>query len=421
MRIQCERCSTTYELDESRLPPSGAPVQCTRCGNVFRAFPPGAADQTWLGQPPAPPPAAEPARRSPPSEPPPSSSRPAPAPPRIPAAPPDETHGDPGGDTTVTRLAARLRTGRRRAWMIPAALVAAAAVGGGTWLVLRERVDPRALELGADAELLLLRDDRQSVEQAAAHFGAAAMADPGYLAARADQALALLLLADDAADEARPGEARFHALDAERTREGAARAPGWESREAGVVARMRAAQAESQPARDRSRALKEEAIGLLRPLARERASGVAAARALAFYYALDGELDRATKAARAVSGGAEDPWSVVALATADLRQADAATRTDGAVAALERVVAAHPEMLRARLTLARALSAAGRRDAAVAALDAILASNGAHERAKALKAELLAPPPAEVAVVPAPPAAPPSGRPGNLPRLKGKH
>ena len=39
MRISCVKCSTLYELDERLIPPSGAPVQCTRCGHVFTAKP----------------------------------------------------------------------------------------------------------------------------------------------------------------------------------------------------------------------------------------------------------------------------------------------------------------------------------------------------------------------------------------------
>ncbi|MDQ3265701.1 MAG: zinc-ribbon domain-containing protein [Myxococcota bacterium] len=43
MQIACEKCSTTYSLDEKLLPPGGAPVQCTRCGHVFIAL--SAADE----------------------------------------------------------------------------------------------------------------------------------------------------------------------------------------------------------------------------------------------------------------------------------------------------------------------------------------------------------------------------------------
>jgi predicted Zn finger-like uncharacterized protein len=37
--ISCEKCATTYVLDDGMIPPQGAPVQCTRCGFVFTAKP----------------------------------------------------------------------------------------------------------------------------------------------------------------------------------------------------------------------------------------------------------------------------------------------------------------------------------------------------------------------------------------------
>ncbi|MBK7860774.1 MAG: zinc-ribbon domain-containing protein [Archangiaceae bacterium] len=37
MLISCEKCSTTYVLDDKLIPAQGAPVQCTRCGHVFMA------------------------------------------------------------------------------------------------------------------------------------------------------------------------------------------------------------------------------------------------------------------------------------------------------------------------------------------------------------------------------------------------
>ncbi len=40
MLIRCEKCSTLYELDEKLLPAQGAPVQCSKCQFVFKAYPP---------------------------------------------------------------------------------------------------------------------------------------------------------------------------------------------------------------------------------------------------------------------------------------------------------------------------------------------------------------------------------------------
>ncbi|MGB8929693.1 MAG: zinc-ribbon domain-containing protein, partial [Anaeromyxobacteraceae bacterium] len=56
MNIRCERCSTTYELDEALLAPEGSPVQCTKCQHVFNAVPPRAAGRTLVGVPAASPP-----------------------------------------------------------------------------------------------------------------------------------------------------------------------------------------------------------------------------------------------------------------------------------------------------------------------------------------------------------------------------
>lgn len=39
MLIRCEKCNTLYELDEKLLPPTGAPVQCSKCQFVFKAYP----------------------------------------------------------------------------------------------------------------------------------------------------------------------------------------------------------------------------------------------------------------------------------------------------------------------------------------------------------------------------------------------
>jgi predicted Zn finger-like uncharacterized protein len=50
--ISCEKCATTYVLDEKLIPASGAAVQCTRCAHVFTAFPPRDAQATILEEEP---------------------------------------------------------------------------------------------------------------------------------------------------------------------------------------------------------------------------------------------------------------------------------------------------------------------------------------------------------------------------------
>ena len=50
MLISCEKCSTTYVLDDAVIPPQGAPVQCTRCGHVFTAKHPSAPGAEQSGK-----------------------------------------------------------------------------------------------------------------------------------------------------------------------------------------------------------------------------------------------------------------------------------------------------------------------------------------------------------------------------------
>ena len=40
MVIKCGGCLRKFNLDEGLLRPDGSKVKCTRCGNIFRAFPP---------------------------------------------------------------------------------------------------------------------------------------------------------------------------------------------------------------------------------------------------------------------------------------------------------------------------------------------------------------------------------------------
>jgi len=39
MVVECNSCLRKFNLDERLLKPSGSKVRCTKCGNIFRAFP----------------------------------------------------------------------------------------------------------------------------------------------------------------------------------------------------------------------------------------------------------------------------------------------------------------------------------------------------------------------------------------------
>ncbi|MBW1972602.1 MAG: zinc-ribbon domain-containing protein [Deltaproteobacteria bacterium] len=40
MEVTCEKCGTTYRLDESKISPKGTKVRCMKCKNEFMVFPP---------------------------------------------------------------------------------------------------------------------------------------------------------------------------------------------------------------------------------------------------------------------------------------------------------------------------------------------------------------------------------------------
>ncbi len=53
MIVPCQKCQTKFKLDDSKIPPEGAWVRCSKCGEVFQVEPPAAAEP-----PPPPEPAA---------------------------------------------------------------------------------------------------------------------------------------------------------------------------------------------------------------------------------------------------------------------------------------------------------------------------------------------------------------------------
>ena len=446
MHIRCERCSTVYELDERVLPPGGAPVQCTRCQHVFHAFPPQAAGRTlpmfpavpgegvarpappFAGAPgpsaprPGPHPAApEPARQAPApggQSPPPARQVPAPAQqPPAPAAPaPPPPRRDRRSDT-VTILVGQIRSRRLWKWLGPLLLLLAAGAGYGVFWHRSRQIDPTALARRQEGLHLLGRDDASSLARAGEVLAEASRLDPTLIQARADRAMALALLASDERERVAGLESRLQALDAERFRLDAEATEGWRQRQAGVIERMKALEEQIEPLRERTGRLSGEAFAELKALGRPHGDDPAVARALALYYALDGNREQASRVVRnARAGGQADPWLDLADGVSDVVAANSEVVRQQAVTRLAPLAASHPDLLRARMLLARAQADLGRTDAAVHTLDGVLEANAGHERARALKERLLEPPPVEPLRPAVPPLAPPPGRPGPLPR-----
>jgi hypothetical protein len=323
---------------------------------------------------------------------------------------------DPRNDTLVN-FAAQVRRQSRWKWLGPLLLVLAGGGGYGAWAWRSRQVDPAAVVKRDEGLALLVRDDTASLERAAASFAEASRIDPKLLDARADGALARILLAAGLRDDAAALEARFRSLDAERLRIEAERLPGWERRAAEAVERMKPVKAELEPLHEKARALQDEAYAELRGLLREHAGDAAVERALAVYYAFDGNAEQGGKLVRnARAAGQADGWIDLAEAAVDAQGANARNKREQALARLGPLAAAHPELLRARMLIAGAQLDLGRRDAAVTTLDSVLAANPGHDRAQRMKADLLAPPPAKAVEAAVPDRAPPPGRPGTLPR-----
>jgi hypothetical protein len=302
-------------------------------------------------------------------------------------------------------FAKQVRSRSRWMWLGPLLAIVAGAGGYGAWRYQAGRIDPAALQKRQEGLSILARDDGRSLERAAGVLAEGSRIDPKLYAAEADRALALMLMGAAMREDAAGLEARFKALDAERFRLEAEKAEGWAKRQGEIIERMRPLKAELEPLQEQARSLGEQAYGILKPLAREHGDDPAVERALAVYYALDGNAEQSARFVRnARLARQSDPWIDLAEGAADVTAANSPVARERAVARLGPLALAHPDLLRARMLLARAEMDLGHKEAAAVALDGVIAANPDHERARRLKAELLTPPPPPP--VPAPAAGP---------------
>ena len=393
MIIRCERCSTLYELDESLLASDGSDVQCTRCQHVFRAIPPRAPGQTLQGVPtqavvpptPAPPAAPEPAAPPAASEPPATAApephavasahqapryAPGPAVYRPPISQPSVSRPPLIRRDTVGTFESRLRWSHRWKWLAPTLIAAVVGLGVLAFLLRDSLHDPRARGAHQAALELASRDDLASLEQARSQLDDAIRKAPRLHAARADRALVDLLTAGALADLS-PDPAG-----------------GVRGRKGEVLVEQSSASLEQL-----------ERAGLA-------PAEVARARAVAAALGTDrAQLGRLATAARALL--ADDPFVQVAELSSAVRSGDRGSR-ERAIGALSMLVTRHPELIRARYTLARGQALAGRRPEALATLKALLEANPRHEGALALRESLVRTTPAVVGPAPVPPSANPA-------------
>ncbi|HSN91167.1 MAG TPA: zinc-ribbon domain-containing protein [Anaeromyxobacteraceae bacterium] len=374
MIIRCERCSTRYELDEGLLSPQGSPVQCTRCQHVFAAYPSRPAAEA----PPSPTSPSLPAGHSAGEEagaargaraggpavyrPPPAAAAAAAA--HVQRAPILKRDA-------VGAFESRLRWSHRMRWLRPGAAAAAVVATVALVLLLRARGGPgdEELRLRSEAMALVAQDDVGSLERAEATLERLAASEPELRAALADAALARALRASS------------------------------QDEEAGALS---------------SRALADRAREDLRKVEAEIGPDPAVRRARAVAAALAGDREDAARAARSLrNDGGYDRWAELAEAILETEE-DGPARTRG-LARLQALVAKSPELIRARLLLARAQADSGRRQEALATLEALLAANPRHERARRLREFLSAPVPQAEAVAAPPVSPPPPGKASGAP------
>jgi hypothetical protein len=318
-------------------------------------------------------------------------------------------------------FAKQVRTRSLWKWLGPLLVALAAAGGYAGWRWFSSQVNPAALEKRQEGLSALARDDDGSLERAQASFAEARRIDPKLYQAEADRALAMLLLAGGIREDAASLESRFKELEAERSRLETEKPEGWQKRSAEVIERMKPLKAQLDPLHDKAGSLADQAYGALRVLAREHGEDVAVARALAVYYALDGNADQTARLVKnARIARQADPWLDLAEGAADVTASNSQVTRERAVSRLGPLAAANPQLLRARMLLARAQVDLLRKDAAVATLDGVLAANAEHERARRLKGELLAPPPPKEEPAAAPEKAPPPRKAGKPPRRGGR-
>jgi len=395
LNIRCERCSTTYELDETLLAPGGSPVQCTKCQHVFTAVPPRTAGRTLIGVPaaPAPHPVAPP--KAPVAEPqPPTGPRQGPAiyrPSPAAASPTAGARNARARRDTMGAFEARLKASQRLRWLVPLVVVILAILVGGGWMLLSRRVDPGSARRYAEAMALVALDDLESLEKANKALEELGRTGSAIESLDADRALSQLLLATGVMEEVAAASARLAAKTAERDRATSSVPAPTPDALGALTAEVEALRSQVEPKQAAARALSERAYGALRQMAAERGGEVPVARALAIHFASIGDREQALRFIRGAGPAAEkDPWIQLAEGWLDAREG-AKESHERAVAKLSALVRARPEAVRARFLLARAQAALGRREAAAATLDGLLAVSPRHARASRLRGEFVAP------------------------------
>jgi predicted Zn finger-like uncharacterized protein len=360
MLIRCQRCQAVFSLQDG-VAASGASfkVECGRCLQVFEAVAPkralvGAQGNTPLQMPRVParkpePPAAVERKSATPRSPPPFPAELAKA--LKPRRPPD--------DGVFERELLRVVTWRRRRIQMAIAVVSGLAVLVAATQWRRFAGLPREAEMRIEkARQKLLRDDLQSLEEAAALFTEAARIAPGEALPKAERAYALLLQAathKDLADRLESAEREPHVRSANK--------------------------------------LLQDGLAAAKAAIEEDGADPVAMRAMALYCALANAPERGLRYLDAAEKkGRPSALNAYTRAVLTLSGTPSRERQDRALASLALARQTEPRLLRAQVVAGAVSLDRKEPGPAREALSKVLEQNPQHERARRLLALLPAAP-----------------------------
>lgn len=235
-----------------------------------------------------------------------------------------------------------------------------------------------------EAMKLLMRDDAASVERAAAQLDDIVRREQAS-GARADRALALALLSEQAREQAARLVARAAALEEERGRAVAGTGTPDQAIEPG--AEPETLRAEVEPLQERARRLLSEARAELDALPASLRGDVAAVRARAWIELVSGSRSEAAQTAGA-PGASEDPWIALASIVAGLPEGASGDAHERGAGQLEQLAAKHPGFVRPLLLAGRIRAGLGDGERALADFDGALRVNPQHLEARRVRADL---------------------------------
>jgi tetratricopeptide (TPR) repeat protein len=310
---------------------------------------------------------------------------------------------------------ARLRSaGRWKLALVPAVALLVAALGWGAWTAWKRLPDGESQRLRTEAMALISLDDTTSLGRAVDLLDGLQTGDRASSAAAGERGLARSLLVAAQVEELEPLQERLAAAAAEKARLEREQPPGAEDGLRALTMETTRVEVELAPRRKQLEALRTRAAEELGLLAAEAKGARDAAPGLAVLAVLDGNAEEVQRAGRLLRAKGPDPWGDLVELWLAVRK-DGASR-DQAIPRLQAVAGAHPNLIRARFVLARALLAAGRREEAISSLTLLLSANPHHERAQRLRSQLATPPPPVLIPAIAVPPPPPPPKPVWTPR-----